>query len=63
MNKDAKKLAVIKEALDKRLRELYKEARTEICKEAQTLEYIMCLVEADPDNEEYATSCLIKMYG
>ncbi|NLK12495.1 MAG: hypothetical protein GX312_02780 [Candidatus Phytoplasma sp.] len=62
MKENQKKLEIIKDAIDKRLRELYEDKKSEVCKEAQMLEYLMCLVEADPDDEGYATSCLIRMY-
>lgn len=62
-SKDAKKILHIKEAIDKRLKEIYAEDSLEPnLKEMRTLEYIMCLVEADPNNEDYAMSCLIRMY-
>ncbi len=63
MDKHVKKLSFIKDAIDNRLKEIYKENTSEAhLKEMRTLEYLMCIVEADPDNEDYATSCLIRMY-
>lgn len=63
MEKLSKKIAYIKTAIDERLKEIYAEDTNPAClKEMRTLEYLMCIVEADPDNEDYATSCLIRMY-
>ena len=62
MNKEQRKLTAIKDAIDERLTALYKENQGRISKEMGTLEYLMCLIEADVDSPDYAQSCLIKMY-
>jgi|GEM_PF-6756339 len=60
MNKEQKKLSAVKEAIHQRLEDLYK--TKELIEEVKTLEYLMCLIEADPDSPDYAHSCLISMY-
>lgn len=56
------RIQILKDAIDKRLKTLYAKDETEQCNEAKTLEYLMCLIEADSDDEEYATKCLRQMY-
>lgn len=62
MSKEQRKIAAIKDAIDERLKTLYQENEGKISKEMGTLEYLMCLIEADIDSPDYAQSCLIKMY-
>ncbi len=57
-----KRIQTIKDAIDKRLKTLYGKTDTEQCNEAKTLEYLMCLIEADSDDEDYASHCLRQMY-
>jgi len=61
MTKDTKKINAVKEAIDKKLRELY-ELEKKSTPEIKNLEYLMCLIEADPDSPDYALSCSINMY-
>ncbi|MFA6801111.1 MAG: hypothetical protein WCR19_03285 [Acholeplasmataceae bacterium] len=62
MEENQKKLQVLKDAIDKRLKTLYQKDETERCNEAKTLEYLMCIIEADANDDEYATKCLRVMY-
>lgn len=61
MDTAEKKLAALKKAIDQRLQSLYKLDETEKSNEAKTLEYLMCMIEIDND-DEYATKCLRKIY-
>ncbi|VEU82480.1 hypothetical protein [Acholeplasma hippikon] len=54
------KLLVIREAVENRLKEVYK--KDEFSKEAGLLEYIMCVIEADDNTVDFAKECLFKMY-
>ncbi|MBN3490121.1 hypothetical protein JV173_01200 [Acholeplasma equirhinis] len=54
------KLAAIREAVLARLKEVYK--KDEFAKEAKTLEYIMCIIEADDKLVDFAKECLIRTY-
>jgi len=62
MIEEQKKLATLKEAIDKRLKVLYGNETLEKSNEAKTLEYLMCIIEADADDDDYATKCLRVMY-
>ncbi len=61
MDTAEKKLAALKKAIDQRLQSLYKVEETEKSNETKTLEYLMCIIEIDND-DEYATKCLRKIY-
>lgn len=61
MDTAEKKLAALKKAIDQRLQSLYQVEETEKSNEAKTLEYLMCMIEIDND-DEYATKCLRKIY-
>ena len=61
MDTAEKKLAALKKAIDQRLNSLYQSEDTEKSNEAKTLEYLMCMIEIDND-DEYATKCLRKIY-
>ncbi len=61
MDTAEKKLKALKKAIDQRLASLYQDEETEKSNEAKTLEYLMCMIEIDND-DEYATKCLRKIY-
>lgn len=61
MDTAEKKLKALRKAIDQRLQSLYQHEETESSNEAKTLEYLMCMIEIDND-EEYATKCLRKIY-
>ncbi len=61
MDTAEKKLAALKKAIDQRLQSLYVEEESEKSNEAKTLEYLMCMIEID-NEDEYATKCLRKIY-
>lgn len=61
MDTAEKKLAALKKAIDQRLQSLYRIEETEKSNEVKTLEYLMCMIEIDND-DEYATKCLRKIY-
>ena len=61
MDKNEKKLAALKDAIDKRLKTLYETENYEKSNETKTLEYLMCMIEADQD-DDYANTCLRVMY-
>ncbi len=61
MDTAEKKLAALRKAIDQRLQSLYRLEETEKSNEAKTLEYLMCMIEIDND-DEYATKCLRKIY-
>lgn len=61
MDTAEKKLAALKKAIDQRLQSLYQVEASEKSNEAKTLEYLMCMIEIDND-DEYATKCLRKIY-
>jgi len=54
------KLIAIREVVLARLKEVYKQ--DEFAKEAKTLEYIMCILEADEKTVDFAKECLIRTY-
>jgi hypothetical protein len=62
MDQNQEKLNHLKKAIDKRLKTLYQTEEMEKSNEAKTLEYLMCIIEADSDDDEYATKCLRAMY-
>jgi hypothetical protein len=63
MTKNDKVVAAVKAAIDEKLHELYAANNGKITAEMRTLEYLMCLIEQDPDSPDYANSCIVKMYG
>lgn len=61
MDTAEKKLAALKKAIDQRLQSLYLNDETAQSNEAKTLEYLMCMVEID-NEDDYASKCLRKIY-
>ena len=61
MDMNQEKLKHLKNAIDQRLKTLYKDEESEKSNEAKTLEYLMCIIEADTD-EDYAENCVRAMY-
>lgn len=55
-------MQTLKDAIDRRLKTLYQTEELETSNEAKTLEYLMCIIEADANDDEYATKCLRAMY-
>lgn len=62
MDQNEQKLAYLKDAIDKRLKTLYAQDEEAKSNETKTLEYLMCIIEADANDDEYATKCLRVMY-
>ncbi len=62
MDQLQEKLDYLKQAIDKRLKTLYVEDQEAKSNETKTLEYLMCIIEADANDDEYATKCLRAMY-
>ncbi len=62
MEQNEQKLAYLKDAIDKRLKTLYAQDEEAKSNETKTLEYLMCIIEADANDDEYATKCLRVMY-
>ena len=51
MDQNEQKLAYLKDAIDKRLKTLYAQDEEAKSNETKTLEYLMCIIEADANDD------------